>query len=181
MNRALTYLLGPEAAMALLTALIFFLCARYGSYSSRDVDIINNLIWSLPLVTVVLAYATIFVPGARSWWWIPRVNIAVAVALLICVNKLSYAHAAPDSGPRSGMEYVVVLCFGLCLAALANAIAGALILAEHKPAFAAWFRAHRVIGSVLTVLAAVPVGFAMSLGFGLLAGSVVFFSTLFKR
>ena len=52
MNRQLTYLIGPETAMALLTALVFLFCARHYSYSSRDVDILDRLLWLLPFITL---------------------------------------------------------------------------------------------------------------------------------
>ncbi len=182
MNRPLTYLLGPESAMALFTALVFLFCARHYSYSSRDVDILNRLMWLLPVIAVPLAYATIFVPGAKSWWWLGRVNVAYFVALLVCSNKVVDGFKAPGSGPSVGAYGIfAVLCFGLIFAALANAVAGALILAEHKPAFAEWFRARRFIGCLLTALAAIPIGAAMAAVGGLIVGIHVFFITLFKR
>jgi len=182
MNRPLTYLLGPETAMVLLMALVFLFCARHYTYSKRDVSILERLMWLLPVIAVPLAYATIFVPGAKSWWWLGRANVALFVALLICANKVENGLKAPGSGPGAGgMGIFVVLCFGLIFAALANAATGALILAEHKPAFGEWFRTRRVIGSILTALAAVPIGLAMASCVGLLVGVHVFFLTLFKR
>ncbi len=182
MNRPLTYLLGPEAAMTLLTVLVFFFCARHFSYSSRDVDILERLMWLLPFIAAPLAYATIFVPGAKSWWWLGRANVALPVALLVCANKVANGFTAPGSGPSAGVFGIfAVLCFGLIIAALANAVAGALILAEYKPAVAEWFRARRFIGCLLTALAAIPIGAAMAAGGGVLLGIYVFFSTLFKR
>jgi len=182
MNRPLTYLLGPEAAMALLTAGVFLFCSRHYSYSTRDVVILERLMWFLPVIAVPLAYATILVPGAKSWWWLARVNVALFVALLVCANKVVNGFVAPGAGPSAGAYGIfVVLCFGLVFAALANAFAGALILAEITPAFAEWFRAHRFIGSLLTALAAVPIGAVTVAGVGLLVGIYVFFITVFQR
>lgn len=182
MNRILSILAGPEAAMVLLTAVVFLFCSRHGSYSSRDVELLERLMWVLPVVAVPLAYATIFVPGAKSWWWLGRVNVALFAALIACALKVVAGFGAPGSGPKGqDVGLLVVVCLGLILAAIANAIAGSMILAEHKPAFAEWFRARRVVGSILTGLAAVPIALIMALGGGVLTGVFVFFSTLFKR
>ncbi|MSU59902.1 MAG: hypothetical protein EXS35_17335 [Pedosphaera sp.] len=102
MNRQLTSLLGPEAAMTLLTALVFLFCARHYSSSSRDVGILDRLMWLLPFLAVPLAYATLLVPGAKSWWWLGRVNVALAVALRVCANKVMNGLKAPGSGPSAG-------------------------------------------------------------------------------
>lgn len=182
MNRPLTCLLGPEATMTLLTALVFLICARHYTYSTRDVDILGRLMWLLPIIAVPLAYATILVPGAKSWWWLGRANIALFVALLVCANKVVNGFKAPGSGPSAGgLGIFAVLCFGLVFAALTNAVTGALILAEHKPAFAEWFRARRFIGCLLTAIAAIPIGAAMAAEGGVIVGIHVFFVTLFKR
>jgi hypothetical protein len=182
MNRPLTYLLGPEAAMALLTTAVFLFCARHDSYSSRDVDILEGLMWALPVLAVPLAYATILVPGAKSWWWLGRANLALFVALLVCSTKVVNGFVAPGSGPSAGAFGIfTVLCFGLVFAALANAVAGALIIAEHKPAFAEWFRARRFIGSILTALAAVPIGAAMAFVLSVALSIYVGVSSLFNR
>ena len=51
--------------MALLTVVVFFFCSRHYSYSTRDVDSLERLMWFLPVMAVPLAYATMFVPGAK--------------------------------------------------------------------------------------------------------------------
>lgn len=182
MNRPLTYLLGPEAAMLLLTVVVFLFCSRHYSYSTRDVGILERVMWLLPVVAVPLVYATIFVPGAKSWWWLGRVNVALFVALLVCSNKVVNGFVAPGAGPSAGAFGIfTVICFGVVFAALANAVAGALIIAEHKPAFAEWFRARRFVGSILTAFAAVPIGAAMAFVLAVALGIYVGVSSLFNR
>ncbi len=182
MNRPLAYLLGPEAAMILLTALVFLFCARHYSYSSRDVAILNRFLWLIPLLAVALAYATAFVPGAKSWWWLGRVNVSVFVAITVCANKVVDGLVAPGAGPGTGATAIfAVLCFGLVLAALANAFGGAYILAEHKPAFAQWYHAHRFLGYFLTLLAAIPIGAVMLAAGTLVVGIYSSFVTLSKN
>jgi hypothetical protein len=182
MSRSSSILLGPEAAMALLTAAVFLFCSRHGSYSSRDVDSLERLMWALPFLAVPLAYATIFVPGASGWWWLGRVNVALFVALLVSANKVVGGFVAPGAGPSAGAYGIVaVISFGVVFAALANAVVGALILAEARPAFAEWFRAHRFMGSTLTAFAAVPIGAAMTFVLGAALSVYVGVASLFNR
>jgi hypothetical protein len=182
MNRLLSILLGPEAAMALLTAAVFFFCSRHYSYSSRDVDLLERLMWLLPVIAVPLAYATILVPGAKSWWWLGRVNIALFTALLISSTKVVNGFVAPGAGPSAGVYGIfTILCFALIFAALANAGASALILAEHKPAFAEWFRERKMMACLVTALAAIPIGAAMAFTFSLLLGAYVSVTSIFSR
>lgn len=68
MNRPLTYLLGPEAALALFSALLFWFCSRHNSGEGRDVVIMEKLIWALPLVITPIAFAMILAPDAKNWW-----------------------------------------------------------------------------------------------------------------
>ena len=168
--------------MALLTAIVFGFCARHGSYSPRDVQLLERLMWLLPVVAVPLAYATLLVPGAKSWWWLGRVNVALVVALLACAVKVTQGFGAPGTGPKGqDVGILVVLCLGLAIGALANAIAGSLILAEHRPAFAAWMGAHRFLGTLLTALAAVPIGAAMGFALGILGGIAFAVIAVFDR
>jgi len=168
--------------MTLLTVLVFAFCARHYSYSSRDVDIPGRLMWLLPVLAVPLVYTTHFVPGAKSWWWLIRANIALSIALIVCSGKLVNGFLAPEAGPSVGVYGAfAVFCFGMILAALGNAVAGALILAQNKPAFAEWARHHRVPGSVMTGLAAVPIGMGMASCSGLLLGVYVSISNLINR
>ncbi len=162
--------------MALLTVGVFFFCSRHYSYSTRDVDSLERLMWFLPVMAVPLAYATMFVPGAKSWWWLGRVNVALFVALLVCANKVVNGFVAPGAGPSAGgFGIIAVICFGVFFGALANAVAGALILAENKPAFAEWFRARKFIGCLLTALA------AMAFALGIVLSVFVGVTSLFNR
>lgn len=182
MNRSLAFLVGPEAAMAFFTAAVFFFCARHYSYSSRDVDILERVMWLLPFAAVPLVYATIFVPGAKSWWWLGRVNVALFAALIVCGNKVVGGFVAPGAGPSAGAFGIfAVICFGVVFAALANSLSGALIIAESKPAFAEWFRARKVVGSILTALAAVPIGAAMAFVLAVALSVYVGVTSLFNR
>ena len=168
--------------MALLTVVVFFFCSRHYSYSTRDVDSLEPLMRLLPVIAVPLAYATMFVPGAKSWWWLGRLNGAPFVALLVCANKVVNGFVAPGAGPGAGaLGIFAVICFGVVFAALANAVAGALILAENKPAFAEWFRARKFIGCLVTALAAIPIGAAMGIALSIVLSVFVGVTSLFNR
>jgi hypothetical protein len=161
MNRVLPFLVGPETALLLLTAAVYGFCARHGSYSSRDVELLERLVWLLPVLAVPLAFSTLLVPGAKSWWWLGRANLALHPCLMLCALRIGDSLGAPGSGPKGGEAAIlIVLTFGILFAALASAGSAALILAEQRPAFAEWFRAHRFLGCLGTLVAAVPFGAA---------------------
>jgi len=182
MNRALSFLLVPEVVVALFTAAFFLFCARHSSRSPRDLELLVRAMWLLPLVAVPLAFATIFAPGGHSGWWLARVNIAVSLALLVCSIKIANTYGPVGSGRTgAGNGLIIVLTLGIVVGALANAAAGALVLAELQPAFAAWFQARKFVAGLLTLLAAVPIGFAMTLVIGAVVSVVIAVFALFNR
>ena len=88
----------------------------------------------------------------------------------------------PRAGPGAGAFGIfAVICFGVVFAALANAVAGALILVENKPAFAEWFRARKFIGCLVTALAAIPIGAAMGIALSIVLSVFVGVTSLFNR
>jgi hypothetical protein len=157
MNRLLPYLLGPEIALTLLTALVIVYCSRHGSYSAQDVQAVQRLIWLVPLLAVLLAFGPIVFSATKSGWWLARANIAVLISLPVCTGKIIEKFAAPGAGP-AGQEagLVLMLVFAAGLTGLANAICGTMILGAAKPAFASWMRAHTLLGYLLTGVAMVP-------------------------
>lgn len=171
MNRPLHFLAGPEAVLALLTALVFLVCARHSSYSAADVRVLERMMWLLPVVAVPLAYATLLVPGAKSWWWIGRINLAVLVCLTVGALRVVEGFGAPGSGPKGqDAGFIIVISLGVILSALGNAVAGALVLRAENPSFAEWFRLRPVLAPALTVLAAVPLAAAQTVATGLVLG-----------
>lgn len=161
MNRPLAYLLGPEAVLAAVTGAVLWFCGRHSSGLGRDVELMEKLIWLLPLLVVPVAFATGFVPGARSWWWLARTLGCVFLALCLCGGRAIDGLGSGSKGQDAAM--IIIFVFGLILVSLGIAVSGAMILCETRPGFAAWFQARRVIASILTLLAAVPVGFALGL------------------
>ena len=171
MNRGLMILVGPEVVLTGFTLVVYWFCARHGSFASRDVEILERALWLLPLLSVALAYATFLVPGARSWSWLVRVNLALLVALVVGSIRIIDGFKEPGTGPNGGaIGLLVVICLWILVGSLANAISGALILSEQRPAFAEWFRNRRVLAGLLTVLAAVPIAMGMTFVVGIAAG-----------
>jgi hypothetical protein len=84
MNRHLTHLLGPEAALAVATALMFWFCARHNSGEGRDVAIMEKLIWMIPFLLTPIAFATILAPDAKNWWWLGRAILFTYIAIFVC-------------------------------------------------------------------------------------------------
>lgn len=159
MNRPLSLLAGPELVLAILGALVFWFCARHNSGVGRDVDLMEKLVMMLPLLLVPPAFATILVPGAKAWWWLGRAVVFTYIILLVCAGRVIAGFGEGAKGQDAA--FILVLAFGTALIAVGSTVSGAMILAETKPGFGAWFSARKVLGSFLTALAVVPVGFGL--------------------
>jgi hypothetical protein len=160
MNRHLTYLIGPETVLLAVTAFIFQVCAQYGSGAGRDVDILERLVVTLPLWVVPLVFATIVVPGGRSWSWLARAIILTLIGLLVCAGRIIEGFGSGAKGQDAA--FILVIAFGAVVVALASSITGAMILGHVKPSFADWFRQQKVTASVLTLASAVPISFVLA-------------------
>lgn len=179
MNRQLTYLIGPESVLTVLGVLLFWFCARHNSGQGRDVELMEKIVWLLPFLVVPCVFATVFVPGAKSWWWLGRAIVLTFVVLLVCGSRVITGFGSGAKGQDAA--FIIIITFGTVVVSLASAVAGAMILAATKPAFGEWFRLRPVLGSTLTALAALPIGVVLGLAIMLVFGVFVFFSILFKR
>lgn len=161
MNRPLTYLLGPETVLAVSTALLFWFCARHNSGEGRDVVILEKLIWAIPFILTPIAFATILVPGSKTWWWLGRAIVFGYLANFVCTYRLISGFGSGSKGQDAAMILAVVLAS--VAIAIASSTTGAMILAATKPGFATWFQAHRWLGLLLTVLSMIPMGFLLGI------------------
>jgi hypothetical protein len=178
MNR--TYLIGPETALAVFTALLFLFCARHNSGAGRDVVIVEKLVWALPFILAPIAFATILAPGAKNWWWLGRAIGFTYIAIFVCGYRLIIGFGSGSKGQDAALILLVVT--GSVAVAFATAVSGAMILTATKPAFANWFHAHKIVGSFLTLLSAVPIGFALGITMTFV-GSILLalYCEIFKR
>lgn len=161
MNRPLTYLIGPETALTLFSILLFWFCARHNSGAGRDVTIMEKLIWAIPFIVTPIAFATILVPDAKNWWWLGRAIGFSYLASFVCGYRLICGLGSGSKGQDVAMILLVVLAS--VAVAIASSITGAMILAATKPGFANWFHAHKYLGSLLTVLAMIPIGIVLAI------------------
>lgn len=179
MNRPLTYLVGPESVLTLLGLLVFWFCARHNSGERHDVDQLERLVWLLPFIVVPCAFATVFVPGAKTWWWLGRAIVPTFVLLIVCGIKIVDGFGSGAKGQDAAL--IIIITFGTLAVAFATAVTGAMILAANRPAFGEWFQARPVLGSTLTALAALPIGVVLGIVVTLAFSVSVFVSTLLKR
>lgn len=180
MNRPLAYLLGPEAVLVLFSGLLFWFCARHNSGEGRDVAIMEKLIWAIPFLITPIAFATILAPDAKNWWWLGRAILFTYIAIMVCGYRLISGLGSGSKGQDVALILLVVL--GAVAIAIATAVTGAMILAATKPGFANWFQAHKILGTFLTALATIPIGFALGLT-ATFVGSILlaFYVEVFKR
>ena len=161
MNRPLNYLLGPEPALALFSVLLFWFCSRHNSGEGRDVAIMEKLIWAIPFIITPIAFATIIAPDAKNWWWLGRAIVFTYITILVCGYRLVSGLGSGAKGQDVSLILLVVL--GAVAIAIATAVTGGMILAATKPGFANWFQAHKILGTMLTALATVPIGVVLGL------------------
>lgn len=159
MNRVAGILFGPEVALALLTGAIYLFCVRHSSYGSEDVRAIERMIWLCPFLAVAVGFATYWLPGARTWWWMGRLNLSLLATLVVSALLLIDKLGKPGSGPH-GQDgaFIVIVSFGVIFSAIGNSFLAASLLRAQRPGLDAWFQLRPVLGHVLTFLAAIPVG-----------------------
>lgn len=180
MNRPLTYLLGPEAVLAVSTALLFWFCTRHNSGEGRDVALMEKLIWAIPFLITPLAFATILAPDAKNWWWLGRAIVSTYLAVMVCGYRLIEGLGSGSKGQDAAL--ILLLVLGAVAIAIATSITGAIILAATKPGFANWFQAHKVLGTFLTAAATIPIGIVLGLT-ATFMGTILlsFYCEVFKR
>jgi hypothetical protein len=140
MNRPLSYLLGPEIALALFSVLLFWFCSRHNSGEGHDVAIMEKLIWMLPFIITPIAFATILAPDAKNWWWLGRSILFTYMAIFVCGYRL--IHGLGSGAKGQDAAFILLIVLASVAIALATAVTGAMILAATKPGFANWFQAH---------------------------------------
>jgi hypothetical protein len=179
MSRATSLLAGPELVLALITGAVFWFCARHNSGEGRDVQLCEKLLMLLPLLVVPAAFATVLLPGAKTWWWLGRAIVFTYVFMLVGAGRLIAGFGTGAKGQDAA--FIMVLVFGTVLVAIGTAVTGAMVLAENRPAFAAWFGARKILGSFLTALATVPIGFGLGVVATIAVTLVACVATAFKR
>ena len=156
--------------MLILCAWVWWLCRQHPSGEGHDVEVLERTLMLLPFCIVPLVFVTVFVPGAKTWPWLCRANIALMAGLMVCSYWLVCGFGSGSKGQDVGM--IMVLTFGIILAGIGSTVAGAMILAEAKPAFALWFSTHRFFGVLAVAGTAIPVSFVMSVVFFMLLGLI---------
>lgn len=180
MSRPITYLLGPETALAVATALLFWFCARHNSGEGRDVAIMEKLIWAIPFILTPIAFATILAPDAKNWWWLGRAIGFTYLAIFVCGYRLICGLGSGSKGQDVAMILLVVTAS--VAIAIASSIAGTMILIATKPGFANWLQAHKFLGSLLTALVTIPIGFVLGIVVTIISTVfLAFYCEVFKR
>jgi hypothetical protein len=156
MNHPLTNLPGPEATLVLLSALLFWFCSRCNSGEGRDIAVMDKLKWAIPFITTPIAFATICAPYAKNWWWLGRAIVFTYMAIMVCGYRVISGLGSGSKGQDVALILQVVL--GAAAIAIATAVTVAMILAAPKPGFANWFHAHKILGTLFSALAMLPIG-----------------------
>ncbi len=158
-----------ETVAAVSVAVVFALCALHPNTDDADVDFLEGLIWLLPVIVVPAVFATVL-GGTHSLGWLLRAGIASFVALVASALRIVENFGSGARGQDAAV--IVVVTLGVVFVAFGTSFAGALILTRQRPALRDWFRRRRLVGALLVLMAAVPIGLVVGAGVALALGLV---------
>lgn len=129
MNRVLPFLFGPELywlAVWLLTPVVT------KRHLPPDPAVTSSLdqAWAVPpLLIVPLTFACFLIPGSSRWWLLLRIDLAIAVGLVLTTNRFCEAmtYHKPSAGPGVGTAWMVMLSLGYLLMLVGTAVAAIVI------------------------------------------------------
>ena len=129
MSRILSFLLGPELYWVLICILVRIMTRRHLAPDpaiTRWLD--DHWAW-LPFIFAPLTFAFFLVPDGSRWWLLLRIDLAIAVGLVIAAtlfcNGMTYHQ--PSSGPGAGTAFMVILSIGIFAAFVGTLIAAVTI------------------------------------------------------
>lgn len=125
MNRVFPYLFGPELYWIIICVLMPKLTRRNQAPDPAVTDMLDRYWAVLPLVVVPLTFAFFLLPGVGRWWLLLRIDLAIAIGLVVATTTFCQAmtHHQPSSGPGAGTAYMVMIIFGYCLLLLGTVVA----------------------------------------------------------
>lgn len=156
MSRLPTYLIGPETILLVFNLAVFRFCATHNSGEGNDLRLMEQCVWILPPLAVAAAFLTVLVPGSLEWSWWARAIVASLVGAAVATWRVVEGFGTGAKGQDAA--FVIALCLAGVAMGIGSAVTGAMILADKRPEFAAWLRARPVLGSVLTLAVAAPLG-----------------------
>ena len=129
MSRLALYLLGPELYWCLVCLSLYGVGRRF-SPPDQEFSYAYDGYWPwLPFVMTPLTFALFLLPGASGWWYLLRVDLSIAVGMVVAAtifaNTLMYH--SPSSGPGAGTAFLILPIFGYFMAFIATVIAAVII------------------------------------------------------
>jgi len=124
MSRFVSIVLGPELYWLVVCALVFV----KGEKSSPPDEAVTAYLdahWAwLPFIFVPLTFACFIMPGVGRWWLLLRIDLAIAVGLVVAsfffANAMTYHK--PSAGPGAGTAFMVIPILGYVMAFVGTAI-----------------------------------------------------------
>lgn len=179
MHRFLTYVLGPETVVVAFNLAVFAFCARHASGEGRDLQLMERGSMLLPPLVVVAVFLTAMVPGVLHWGWLARAITASFLGSAVLAWRLIEGFGTGARGQDAA--YILALCSTGMMTGLGTAIVGTLILCRSHPGFATWFQARPIIGWVLTLVSAIPIGLGLLLVAAFTGGIALGVISAFRR
>jgi hypothetical protein len=129
MSRVFPYLFGPEVYWA-ISCLLARLATKRNLAPDPAITGWLDRYWAvLPLVFVPLTFAFFFWPGTGRWWLLLRIDLAIAIGLVIATTDYckGMTYHQPSAGPGAGTAWMVMVGFGYMLMAASTVIAAIVI------------------------------------------------------
>lgn len=125
MSRLLPIILGPELYWVIV-CIVTQTATRRHLAPDPAVTLWLDDHWAwLPLVFAPLTFIFFFVPDSSRWWLLLRVDLAMAIGLVVSAtifcNGMTYHQ--PSSGPGAGTAFMVIPMFGGVIGFLGTLIA----------------------------------------------------------
>jgi hypothetical protein len=129
MNRLISYFLGPELYWIVSYGLVRIAARRHLSPDPAITDWLDERWPVLPLVVVPLTFALFLVPGTGRWWLLLRIDLAIAIGLVVATTHWCEAmiYHKPSAGPGAGAGWMLMLSLGYVVMFVGTVIAAPII------------------------------------------------------
>lgn len=134
MPRLLSFLFGPELYW-IITCIVVRLIGRRGLAPDAAITAQLDRYWTvLPLVVVPLTYLFFLVPGLGRWWLLLRIDLAIAIGIVVATTQYCEAmnHHDASAGPGVGTAWMVMIALGYTLAIVGTIIAAIVIAVKAR-------------------------------------------------
>jgi len=129
MSRFATYFFGPELYWLLVCLLVRFKAQPHSPANPAITSYLDDHWAWLPFIFVPLSFVCFLVAGPSRWWLLLRVDLSMAIGLMVTATVFANAmtYHDPKTGPGAGTAFLVIPMLGAVVATLGTAVAAVVI------------------------------------------------------